>query len=119
MVDVVTFVINGGGTAIATGIVGDLLLPYACTINQVTMLADQSTTTVVDIWKRAYSSFPPTVTQTITASAIPTITAGLKMQDSTLTGWTTSISANDVLRFNVNSNNNAKIITVALKVTRT
>ncbi len=84
-----TFVIDGGGAAIATGIKGDLEIPFACTINQVTLLADQSGSIVVDIWKDTYANYPPTGADSITASAKPTISAAAKSQDATLTGWTT------------------------------
>jgi hypothetical protein len=113
------FVIDGGGSAITTGIKGDLIVDFACTINQVTMAADQTGSIVVDIWKQVYASFPPTVSQTITAAALPTITTALKAQDATLTGWTTAVAAGDVFRFNVNSATSITRVTLSLKVTRT
>lgn len=114
-----TFIIDGGGSAITTGIKGDLQIDFACTITQVTMLADQSGSIVVDIWKDTYANFPATVADTITASAKPTISAATKSQDSTLTGWTTSIAAGDHLRFNVDSASTVTRVTLALKVTKT
>lgn len=96
-------VIDGGGNAITTGIKADIYIPYAATITAVTMLADQNGSIVIDIWKDSYANYPPTVADTITASAKPTISAAVKSQDITLTGWTTSISAGDTLRFNVDS----------------
>jgi len=39
----ITFIIDGGGSAITTGIKGALEIPFACTINRVTLLADQVT----------------------------------------------------------------------------
>jgi hypothetical protein len=115
----VTFVIDGGGSAIATGIKGDLEIPFACTINQATLLADQSGSIVVDIWKDTYANFPPTVADTITASAKPTISSATKAQDATLTGWTTAVSAGNILRFNVDSCATIKRATLSLKVTKT
>ncbi|GAH61520.1 unnamed protein product, partial [marine sediment metagenome] len=84
----ITFIIDGGGSAITTGQKGHLEIPFACTINRVTMLADQSGSIVVDIWKDTYANFPPDNADSITASAPPTITTAQKSQDSTLTGWT-------------------------------
>ncbi len=111
--------IDGGGSAITTGVKGDIFVPYGCTINSVTMLADQSGSIVVDIWKVAYASYPATVTNTITASALPTITSATKSQDTTLTGWTTSVSAGDCIRFNVNSATTITRLNLTLKVTKT
>ena len=110
------FVIDGGGSAITTGIKGDIVLP-ACTIVAVQLLADQSTTTVVDIWKDTYANFPPTDADSITASAVPATSAATKSEDTTLTGWTTAVAEGDILRFNVDSTDNATRVTVALKIT--
>jgi len=118
-VTTLNFVIDGSGSVITTGVKGDMVVDFACTINSVTLLADVSGSIVVDIWKDSYANFPATVADTITAAAKPTISAATKAQDSTLTGWTTSIAAGDVLRFNVDSAATITRVTVALKVTRT
>lgn len=101
---------------ITTGIKGDLYIPFACTISAVTMLADQSGSIVVDIWKDSYANFPPTDADSITASAVPTISSATKSQDTTLTGWTKSISAGDILRFNVDSVSTITRLTLTLTV---
>jgi len=111
--------IDGGGSAITTGIKGDLYFPFACTINSVTMLADQTGSIVVDIWKDTYANYPPTVADTIVAAAKPTITTATKSTDATLTGWTTSIAAGDTLRFNVDSVTSITRLHLSLKVTKT
>lgn len=111
--------LDGGGSAITTGVKGYIEVPYACTINRVTMLADQSGSIVVDIWKDAYANYPPTDADSITASAPPTISAATKSQDSTLTGWTTSVSAGDILGFNVDSASAITRLHLILKVTKT
>lgn len=114
-----TFIIDGGGLAITTGQKGHLEIPFACTIKQVTMLADQSGSIVVDIWKDTYANFPPTDADSITASAPPTISSAQKSQDSTLTGWTKSISSGDILAFNVNSCATITRVTISLEVEKT
>lgn len=115
----ITFIIDGGGSAITTGEKGHLEIPFACTINRVTMMADQSGSIVVDIWKDTYANFPPTDADSITASAPPTISSAQKSQDDTLTGWTTAISADDILAFNVDSCTTITRVTISLQVTRT
>ena len=115
----IQIVIDGGGSAITTGVKGFLEVPFACTINRVTMLADQSGSIVVDIWKDTYANYPPTDADSITASAVPTISATTKSQDTTLTGWTTAIAAGDILGFNVDSITTVTRVTLALKVTKT
>jgi len=114
----IEFVIEGGGAVITTGVKGDLEIPFACTITQATLLADQSGSIVVNIWKDTYANFPPTVADKITASAPPTISTATKSQDTTLTGWTTTIAVGDILRFNVDSITTCQRVTLSLKVTR-
>lgn len=115
----ITFIIDGSGSAITTGEKGDLTIPFACTINEWTLLADQSGSIVVDIWKDTYANYPPTVADTITGSAKPTISSSTKGQSSTLTGWTTTITAGDCLAFNVDSASTVQRVTLSLKFTRT
>jgi len=110
--------IDGGGTTPTTGVKGFIYIPYACTINSVTLMADQSGSCVVDLWVTSYSSFPPTVANTITASDLPTLSSQQNHQDTTLTGWTTSISAGSVMAFNLNSASTLTRINLVLKVTK-
>ena len=114
----IEFVIDGGGAAITTGIKGDLEVPFDCTINSSSLLADQSGSIVIDIWKDVYANYPPTDADSITASAPPTISSATNSTDSTLTGWTTSLTKGDILRFNVDSATTVTRVTLSLKVTR-
>jgi len=82
------------------------------------MLADQSGSIVVDIWKDTYANFPPTDADTITASAPPTISSAQKSQDAILTGWTKAISAGNILAFNVDSCTTITRVTISLKVNK-
>jgi hypothetical protein len=115
----IVFVIDGGGSAITTGQKGYLPIDFACTITQATLVADQSGSIVIDVWKDTYANFPPVDADSITASAPPTLSTAQKSQDSTLTGWTTSIAAGDVLGFNVDSITTCTRVTITLKVTKT
>ena len=114
----ISFLIDGGGSALETGIKGDLEIPFDCTITQATAMADQSGSVVVDVWKDTYANFPPTDADSITASAPITISSSTKSQDSTLTGWTKTISAGDILRFNVDSCTTITRVVISLKITK-
>lgn len=114
----IAFSRNNNGTVLPTGVAGDMHIPFACTITGATLLADQSGSIVVDLWKLGYSSYPPTVSNTITASALPTLSSATKYQDTTLTGWTTAVSANDVIRVNINSVSSITRFLLTLKVKR-
>lgn len=116
--EVVTFVIDGAGVAITTGVKGDLYIPYAHTITAATALADQSGSIVVDVWRDSYANFPPIDGDSVTASAPVTITTATKSQDTTLTGWLTSGAAGSIYRFNVDSATAITRLTVALTISR-
>lgn len=114
--DAIEFVIDGGGSAITTGVKGYLELPWACTISSVTTLADQSGSIVIDIWVDTYANYPPIDADSITASAPPTITTATKAQDATLTGWTISLTKGDIIGFNVDSATTVERVTISIKV---
>lgn len=113
------FVIDGAGSAVSTGVKGDLQVPFACTITEWTLLADTTGSVVVDVWKDTYANYPPVVGDSITASAKPTISSSNKGNSSTLTGWTTTVAAGDILRFNVDSASTITRVSVNLRVRKT
>lgn len=115
----INFIIDGGGSVISTGQKGHIVIDFDCQILNWTILSDQSGSIVVDIWKDTYANFPPTVDDTITASAKPTLASAQKNQNTTLTGWTTTITAGDILAYNVDSATTVQRVTVSLKVRMT
>lgn len=95
--------IDGGGSAISTGVKGYITVPYAMTITGWTLTGDVSGSIVIDVWKDTYANYPPTVADTIAGTEKPTITTATKGQDLSLSSWTTTVTAGDVLGFNVDS----------------
>jgi hypothetical protein len=114
-----TFIIDGGGSAITTGQKGHIEIPFACTITGWTLLADQSGSIVIDVWKDTYANFPPTVADTIAGSEKPTLSSVQKNQDLTLTTWTTAVSAGDILAFNVDSVATVTRVTLSIRADKT
>lgn len=116
---VLPFIIDGGGAVITTGVKGDIYIPVGLTITGVIVVADQSGSIVIDLWKDTYTNFAPTVADTITASAKPTLSAATKSKDTTLTGWTTSCAADTFIRVNVDSVSTVTRVGLYLLYTRT
>ncbi len=112
------FVIDGGGSAITIGEKGHLRVPFACEIERVTLVADQAGDIKVDIWKDTYGNFPPDDDDTICGANEPEISSAQKYEDSTLTGWTTSLLEGDILAFNVDSCTAITRVTVGLRVAK-
>ena len=110
--------IDGGGSAITIGIKGNVEVPFNCDINGWTLLADQTGSIVVDIWKGPYSTYPPVVGGAITGSTKPTISSAIKNQNLALTGWTTALTKGDILRFNVDLATSITRVMLALRAKR-
>lgn len=111
----VNLIIGDGVAALSTGLKGVLELPFAGTITQVSLVADASGSAVVDIWKDTYTNYPPTVADTICASAKPTLSSAVKYQDTTLTGWTKTFSAGDWIAINLDSVTTCKRLVLSLR----
>jgi len=119
LVDKIGISIDGGGGAIATGVKGDMRIPYDCEITGVTMLADQTGSIVVDIWIDSYANYPPTDSDSITSATPPTITSDIKSEDTILTDWNKTITAGDTIRYNVDSCATITKCTLILTIKRT
>jgi hypothetical protein len=114
------YTIDGGGAAITAGLLpGGLVVPFNGNIETINLIADQVGSIVIDIWKDSFANYPPTVEDSICASAKPTLSSATKSEDIILTGWTKTITAGDVLRFNVDSATTVQNVTLILKVTKT
>lgn len=115
------FVIGDNTNTITTGVKGYFPVDFGFTIVQWTLVADASGSIVVDIWSDTYANYPPTVADTITASAKPTITTATKGQSSSIGTWTAAgaVASGNVLGFNVDSITTCKQVTLTLKCTKT
>jgi hypothetical protein len=115
-VGMISFTVDGGGLIVATNKSFWVRVPWSGTILAATLITDVSSSTGLDIWKTNYAQYPPLVANTIVASALPTMTASVKYQDTTLTGWQKSFASNDVFKFIIYSNSAATQITLNLDV---
>lgn len=113
------FLIDGGGAVIATGIKGDLPpMPFAGNITGYAILADQSGSMVVALWKDTMANYPPVVGDlalTMTLSAATRIPTSGSYQSVPAIPF----SVGDVFRFNVNSASSVQRATVGLLIERT
>lgn len=109
-------IIDGGGATIATGIRGELYVPFDCTISAAVLLADQVGSAVLDIWRIPIASYPPTIANTIVASDPPTISSAQFSIDTALTGWETQLNKGDTLIYKVVSCTSIQRLNVTLPV---
>jgi hypothetical protein len=97
-------IIDGGGSAITSGekYIG-VRIPWNCTILAWYLVADQSGSIQIDLQVDTFANFPPTVADTIVASAPPALSTAQTDSDSTLSGWTTALAEGDWMRVYVDS----------------
>jgi hypothetical protein len=79
-------------------------VPFAGTIVKAQLIAAPSGSATVDVRTVAFASYTgPSSTSTITASDTPALSSAASYTDSTLTGWTTALTANSVVCFYLTS----------------
>jgi hypothetical protein len=109
-------VFSGGGAAVTAPTADvSLVIPAAGTIQKVVVLTTGGPgSAVIDIRKTSYATFPTATS--ICASALPTLSSATEYSDSTLTGWTTALAANDILLFHLTSTLTFTSISVSLYI---
>jgi hypothetical protein len=96
-------VFDGLGSELVPGVWGDVPVHFDGVILRWRLLTLEPGDLQVDVWKTDYAGFPPTVADTITGSDVPNVSGSDKNESVALTGWTTTVSAGDTLRFNIDS----------------
>lgn len=119
----IEYVIDGGGSNLTTGVKGYLVVPFDCTIQSATMLADGICNLVIDIWKCTEDQFDagltaPKSSNSITGGSPPTISSTTKYFSQALSTWTSSLAQADVLAYNVMSVLNCGRATLSLQCIR-
>jgi hypothetical protein len=80
------------------------------------MIADQSGSCVIDVWKAAGTI--PTVANTIAGTEKPTLSTQQINSDTNLTTWTSSVSPGDIFAFNVDSTSVLTRVNLSIYITK-
>jgi len=113
----VGIVFDGGGSPPTAGSVGYLVCQFTGTIDQWAIVADAAGSAVVDVWKAAGSI--PTNGNTIAGSEKPTLSAQQLNGDTSLSTWTTAVTAGDVFGFELESVATCTRITCQVRIAET
>jgi hypothetical protein len=95
------FEFNGGGQEIADNVTCYRRCPVSGVITKASIMANTTGAIVIDVWKKA--TWPPSNSESITASAVPTISNDTSVEDTTLTGWTVQVTSGDYFIASVDS----------------
>ena len=110
----VNYVIDSGSLPMQLGDKGKLTIDVTGVIENIRVLADQTGDIVLDIGKASFADYP--AFNSITAGQRVHLTNSNKYFDDVLNNWTTTITAGDILRFDVISVNNIRRLLISLKL---
>ena len=102
----ISFSFDGLGSVMTTGIGAAIEVPFDCTIAANRIAGDVSGSAVVDLWKQTFAQYltgAPNSGNSICGSSKPTVSGARASQDTTLSGWSTSLLKGDWITPNVNS----------------
>lgn len=92
---------HGTDGVIPVGSLAHLLITEDFLIEGWFLLADQVGSARVEVWNDTFANYPPTVADTITGGADPTLASALTAQSDGLSAWTRRLEAFSVVTFNV------------------
>jgi hypothetical protein len=110
----IPFIISGGDSVITTGVKGHFRVGKNGTLQMATLVTNETGNMTVNIWKDTYANFPPTSDDSITGGTPVTLTNSNKVQNTTLAGWTTTVSRGDWFTIQVNTVDTVKLATLDL-----
>ena len=90
--------LDGGGSVLSTATSSALKVDKACTIREALLDADQSGSLTVTVEKATYTTGTPSWS-TISSSFL--LSSARSLKDTTLTSWTKSLAADDLIRINI------------------
>jgi hypothetical protein len=108
-------VFDGGGSPPTAGSVGYLVCQTTGTIDQWSIVADTSGSAVVDVWKAAGAI--PTDANRIAGTEKLTLSAQQLASDTSLSTWTTAVTAGDVFGFELESVSTCTRLTCEVRLT--
>lgn len=110
---IISVTFDGGGSELTTGVKKPwVYVPYNGNITSAVLLADQSGSIVIDVWRTNYTDFDagsthPVNGDSVTGATPPTISAATKSKDVALSDWEFEgapiVQTDDVIGFNIDS----------------
>lgn len=113
---VISFAFDGQGSAVTTGVGTPSYVPYAGTIIEAIIMADQSATTTAKIYKT--NGAIPNSGNEISATPWLVLNGSFPTYHriTSFSGWTTGVSAQDVFNVDITANSGATKIQVILVI---
>lgn len=112
------FVLGDGSNSLPVGTEVRLPIDYRCVLTGYTLAADATGSLVIDLRNDTFANYPPTGADSICGGAKPTLASANRTTTSTLSGWTTTLNAGDVLAAVIESISTIKRVTLVLRTRR-
>ena len=110
--------VDGNGGVISTGTKSFRYIDHNYTITGWEIICDQSGSVTFSVGTISYASYDGSTSSSIVASDPPIVSSAIKNNGSSLTGWTTTLTAGDYISFGISSASTVTKATLYLKVTR-
>lgn len=106
-------IIDGGGSNIVAGHYGSIQVPCNCTIKAWTIVNNASGSVTIDVDVAAISGYSGPGSS-ITGGGAPAVSSAFAATSSSLSGWTTALTATQVIDFNVTGSPSVTRATISL-----
>ena len=105
---------DGGGSDIPANKQVSVYCPVAGTVTIASLRSPQTGSVTVTVAKATFANFP-----TFTQLGTVALSSANKIDDTTLSGWTTAVSAGDTIRFTVSGNTGIEELMASIGVDKT
>jgi hypothetical protein len=110
---------DNGSVTLVTGLNGIAEIPYSGEITAVRVYSTTSGTVQIDVWKNDITtSVNATNADSICGGDEPALSGAVRASVADLSNWNTTISAGDVLHFNIDSVSTVSKVTLFLAITK-
>lgn len=111
----INVIIDGGGSTVATGMKGDVTLPFAMYIDRWRLLAKETGSILVGLWRNSYANYPPTSADAMHIGETgPNIVAGIKNTATTANWMGATGASQDIVRVDVESSSSITMASLSL-----
>jgi len=111
----INVIIDGGGSAITTGVKADIRLPFGVKVESWNLVAKETGSILLGVWRDTYANFPPTSTKALHSGATGPTLAGAVKNTAATTAWGQPTGAGgEYIRVNVDSVATVQQVSLAL-----
>ena len=107
---------TSGAVQLSLAVPQDLIIPFTCTLREVDIVTQGGTgSCTVTLWKAGSLALPNSGND-MTGGTPPAISSGTVYNNTTLTGWTTSLTQNDRILCTLSANSTFTSVKIILRM---